>query len=498
MSVDDHTLGEHRNDPAPLVLAPRFGRRSKRRQSPTERPRRPRTRLRKLRLLAVLAAFAVLAVISAVFGMLMSVASDLPQLENKAQFSATVDSYLYDDTGQPIGVLAPPTNQHVLDDWHQISPNMVDAIVAVEDKRFWTDPGVDLRGLIRAAAADLTGSSVQGGSTIAEQFVKNVQEAENNRTILEKLREAGLAFQLVHRWPKSKILTEYLNTIYFGNGAYGIESAARVYFGKSLGYNPAEPVGEPRTGCGDSDVEDKTRKRCAEVLNPAQAALLAGLVANPSQFDPIAHPQAAKARRDLALEDMLAQHYLSRAQYDRYVNAPLPTASDVQQPQEPPAAPYFTSWVRPQIVHALEREGVPRNVAQYQAYYGGLKIKLTVNLQLQQAAQRVIDAEFPPGSGGPTRLTGGDRQLDWRGPGDGQRRWRLPAVAVQPRHPRLPAARLGVQALHARGGDRERGVRTGLGDRLAAAEHPLSLCRQAGPLQRPQLRQQLQRSGDAR
>ena len=197
MSVDDHTLGEHRNDPAPLVLAPRFGRRSKRRQSPTERPRRPRTRLRKLRLLAVLGAFAVLAVISAVFGMLMSVASDLPQLENKAQFSATVDSYLYDDTGQPIGVLAPPTNQHVLDDWHQISPNMVDAIVAVEDKRFWTDPGVDLRGLIRAAAADLTGSSVQGASTIAEQFVKNVQEAENNRTILEKLREAGLAFQLV-------------------------------------------------------------------------------------------------------------------------------------------------------------------------------------------------------------------------------------------------------------------------------------------------------------
>ena len=157
----------------------------------------------------MLGAFAVLAVISAVFGMLMSVASDLPQLENKAQFSATVDSYLYDDTGQPIGVLAPPTNQHVLDDWHQISPNMVDAIVAVEDKRFWTDPGVDLRGLIRAAAADLTGSSVQGGSTIAEQFVKNVQEAENNRTILEKLREAGLAFQLVHRWPKSKILTEY-------------------------------------------------------------------------------------------------------------------------------------------------------------------------------------------------------------------------------------------------------------------------------------------------
>ena len=421
MSVDDHTLQEKRDDPAPLVLGPKGGRRAKRRHSPGQRRRRPQTRLRKLRLLAVLAAFAVLAVISAVFGMLMSVASDLPQLENKAQFSATVDSYLYDDTGHPIGVLAPPTNQHVLDDWDQISPNMDQAIVAVEDKRFWSDPGVDLRGLVRAAAADLTGSSLQGGSTIAEQFVKNVQEAENNRTILEKLREAGLAFQLVHRWPKSKILTEYLNTIYFGNGAYGIESAARVYFGKSLGYNPANPVGEPRTGCGDSDVEDKTRSRCADLLNPAQAALLAGLVANPSQFDPIAHPQAAKVRRDLVLQDMVAQGYITRAEYYRYRDAPLPTASDLQQPQEPPAAPYFTSWVRPQIVHALEHEGVPSNVAQYQAYYGGLKIKLTINLQLQEAAQRVVDAEFPARFGRPDRVFGRNRQLDWRGPGDGQR-----------------------------------------------------------------------------
>jgi len=402
MSVDDHTLPEKRDDPAPLVLASRAGWRPGRRHPPGDHPRRPRTRVRKLRLLAVVAAFAVLAVISAVFGMLMSVAADLPQLENKAQFSATVDSYLYDDTGRPIGVLAPPTNQHVLDDRYQISSNMVHAIVAVEDKRFWTDPGVDLRGLVRAAVADLTGSSLQGGSTIAEQFVKNVQEAENNRTILEKLREAGLAFQLVHRWSKWKILTSYLNTIYFGNGAYGIESAARVYFGKRLGYDPANPAGTARKGCGDSDVEDKTRKRCAQLLNPAQAALLAGMVANPSQFDPVMHPQAAKARRDLVLQDMLAQHYITRAEYGRNVDRPLPTRSNLQQPQEPAAAPYFTSWVRPQIVHALEREGVPRNVAQYQAYYGGLKIKLTVNLQLQQDAQRVIDAEFPPGSGGPT------------------------------------------------------------------------------------------------
>ena len=148
--------------------------------------------------------------------------------------------------------------------------------------------------------------------------------------------------------------------------------------------------------------------------------------------------------------------------------APLPTASDVQQPQEPPAAPYFTSWVRPQIVHALEREGVPRNVAQYQAYYGGLKIKLTINLQLQQAAQRVIDAEFPPGSGGPTAsLVAIDNSTgEVRAMVSGDER--LPTIAIQPRHPRLPAARLGIQALHARGGDRERAVRARFGDRFSS------------------------------
>ena len=402
MSVDDHILSEDLQASEPLGFVPPSGRRLWRPHLMRRRPRPPRPRLRKLRLLAVLAAFTVLAVISAVFGMLMSVASDLPKLENKAQFRDTVDSYLYDDTGQPIGVLAPPTNQQVLDDWKQISPNMVNAIVAVEDKRFWTDPGVDLRGLIRAAVSDLTGGPTQGGSTIAEQFVKNVREAEDSRTILEKMVEAGLAFQLVHRWPRTKLLTEYLNTIYFGNGAYGIESAARVYFGKSLGYDPADPAAESPRACGDDDAQDEHRRRCAQLLSPAQAALLAGMVANPSAFDPVVNRQASEGRRNLVLHDMRQQGYITEAQYQQAIATPLPSGTDLQQPAEPAAAPYFTSWVRPLIVDALEREGVPAKVAPYQAYYGGLKIKLTINLQLQQAAQQAIDAEFPPGSDGPT------------------------------------------------------------------------------------------------
>ncbi|HET9720648.1 MAG TPA: transglycosylase domain-containing protein [Solirubrobacteraceae bacterium] len=362
---------------------------------------RPRVRLRKLRLLLILGAFGVLALISALFGMLTSVASDLPQLANSAQFKSNVESYMYDETGQPIGPIAPPTEQ-VIDQWKQISPNMVHAIISVEDKRFWTDPGVDIRGIARAFVADVTGGPTQGASTIAEQFVKNALLEQNNRTIFEKLREAALAFQLVHRWKRTRILTSYLNTIYFGHGAVGIESAARVYFGWNHGYDAANPGSEPPGACGDPTASDPHRPECAQVLYPWEAAMLAGIVANPTAFDPIANPGPAMGRRNQVLQLMLSQHYITHAQYEVSIHEPLPKASQIQQPQEPAQAPYFTSWVRPQIVAALEHEGVPAKVAQYRAYYGGLRVRLTINLKMQQAAQQAVDAEFPPGSNGPT------------------------------------------------------------------------------------------------
>jgi penicillin-binding protein 1A len=269
------------------------------------------------------------------------------------------------------------------------------AIVAVEDRRFWQDPGVDLRGILRAAWNDLTGGSRQGASTIAEQFVKNALAEQNDRTIFEKLREAALAFQLTRRWSKRKILTEYLNSIYFGNGAYGIESAARVYFGKLHGYDPNAATDGSKGGCGDSTPRAR-RPECASVLKPWEAALLAGMVASPGQFDPTADPPAARDRRNAVLGDMLQQHYITRAQYRRGIAAPLPAPGDIEQPQEPSAAPYFTSWVRPQILQAMGLgRGVPADVAEYRAYYGGLKIHTTLDLRMQNAADRAISSSLP-------------------------------------------------------------------------------------------------------
>jgi penicillin-binding protein 1A len=393
------TQSQDEQSGAPIPFAPPKRRRRWRRGR-DGRPAKPR--VRKLRLLGILVAFGTLAFISTVFGMMMAVASDLPEITNVTQQRTRVNSYLYDDRGRPIGIFAGPTNA-VIDGWGQISQSMVRAVVSVEDKRFWTDPGVDIRGIARAFMSDVTGGQHEGASTIAEQFVKNVLGEENNRTVFEKLREAALAYQLTRRWKRTKILTQYLNTVYFGNGAYGIESAARVYFGSAHGYDASAGPDQPLGACGDTTPEDPHRPRCAYDLRPWESALLAGMIANPTAFNPFTHPEAAKERRRQVLFDMYQQHYITRAEYYQYIAEPLPTNADLQQPTEPPAAPYFTSWLRPQIVHAVEqKDHVPANIAEYRAFYGGLKIRTTIDLSLQQAAQRAIDAEFPPGSGGPT------------------------------------------------------------------------------------------------
>src|SRR6185312_5730850 len=357
------------------------------------RLRRPgKPRVKKLRLLLILFGLGILAVISTVFGMMMAVASDLPQIENKQQYRTAANSYLYDDHWHLIGQFAPP-NHEAIDQFDQISQPMRQAIVSVEDRRFWTDPGVDLRGIARAVVADVTGGSRQGASTIAQQFVKNALTEQDNRTIFEKLREAALAYHLTRRWSKQKIMEQYLNSIYFGNGAYGVESAARVYFGKVHGYDSAATPGAARSGCGDPP-----RQSCASMLTPPEAALLAGMVADPSAFDPLIHPQAALARRKIVLSDMLQLHDLSLTDYQKYLSAPLPTNASLQRPQEPAAAPYFTSWLRPQILAAMGKgNGVPDNVAEYRAYYGGLKIRTTLDLKLQQAADQAISQELPTG-----------------------------------------------------------------------------------------------------
>ncbi len=250
--------------------------------------------MKKLRILFVLLGLSVLALVSMIFGMMAAVSQDLPAIYNFAQYKASKNSEVYDASGEPIGTLTSDQNKILLTSG-QISPNIKNAVVSIEDSRFYEHSGVDFQGIARALIKDvLSQSAQQGASTITEQFVKNALEAEGSRTVLEKFREAALAYRLERHWTKDKILTEYLNTIYFGEGAYGIEAAARTYFGS------AHP------GCGTPT------EPCASVLEPWEAATLAAIIASPSAFDPKIYPENALGRRNLVLEKMYEQGYITQ------------------------------------------------------------------------------------------------------------------------------------------------------------------------------------------
>jgi len=328
-------------------------------------PPKSKPRLKKLRVLFVLLGLGILAVVSMVFGMMAAVSQDLPAIYNFAQYKASKNSIVVDANGETIGTLSSDQNKILLSSG-QISPNVKNAVVAIEDARFYEHTGVDFQGIGRALVKDvLSMSAAQGASTITQQFVKNALEAQGDRSLFVKFKEAALAYRLERHWSKDKILTEYLNTVYFGQGAYGIEAAARTYFGA------AHP------GCG-TETEP-----CAAVLEPWEAAMLAGIIQSPSAYDPKVFPENTLARRNLVLERMGEQGYVSTEQMREGQEQALPSDSSIEPPSLDSRAPYFTAYLRQQL---LERYGPAK------AFFGGLEVKSTLDMRLQEAAEEAVSS----------------------------------------------------------------------------------------------------------
>jgi penicillin-binding protein 1A len=355
-------------------------------------PRKPK--LKKLRLALVLTGLSILALISTVFGMLMAVSSDLPTLENRAQYNRAENSVLYADTPgckdlekdlacQQIAKLTGNQNRILVGEG-EISPNVKNAVIAIEDRRFYSHKGVDYTGIGRALVQDvLKRSAAQGGSTITQQFVKNALDAQGDRSVFQKLREAALAYHLERKWPKDKILTQYLNTVYFGNGAYGIEAAVRTYFGD--GDEPDERAGADDAGVSYTPpvVEEQQDPNAREAIDvaPHEAALLAGMIASPTMYDPVEHPQAATARRNTVLQKMLDMKAITRDQYEKSIRLSLPAEDDIDPPNSESQQPYFTSWMTEHLLR-IYRPG--------KVFAGGLKVKTTIDPELQEAAESAI------------------------------------------------------------------------------------------------------------
>ncbi|WP_165617431.1 transglycosylase domain-containing protein [Klenkia soli] len=250
----------------------------------------------------------------------------------------------------------------------QIAPVMGTALVDVEDARFYSHGGVDPIGTLRALVADVSsGGAAQGGSTLTQQLVKQTllqdatttagQEAATADTVARKITEARLALAVDAQLTKSQILTRYLNTVYFGHGAYGVQAAAQTYFSVD-----------------------------ASGLSTLQAATLAGLVQNPSADDPIDHPDAAQARRDVVLQRMHGQGDLSDADLAADTAAPVTTAPGPDLPQgcaQAVVGGFFCDYARQYLTGTL-------GLTDQQLDQGGLTIRTTLDPTVQRSGDAAV------------------------------------------------------------------------------------------------------------
>lgn len=283
--------------------------------------------------------------------------SGMPVAGNPAR-SDRLSLVLETADGRPLGRTGPLTEAAGRSDFPDL---LVNAVLSIEDRRFYRHIGVDPLAILRAASVNLaTGEIVEGGSTITQQLVK-LRGLGRERTMERKLREAFAALWLDSRLDKDSILTEYLNNIYLGAGAYGVSAAARVYFGKK----PAE-------------------------LSVAEAAMLAGLIKAPSQYNPIHNLEAARQRTEQVLDAMLETGAIDAATAAAAKAAP----AEIKAPARfAPATSWFADWIAkhefPKVPGANTRS---------------VKVRTTLVPKLQQTAERVVaDALKVPRRGGPSQ-----------------------------------------------------------------------------------------------
>ena len=283
-------------------------------------------------------------------------------------------STIYDSANNVIGVLGIENREDANLD--EVPPLIQNAVIAVEDKTFWTNDGIDINGVFRAFVKNLTSGKIeQGGSTITQQLVKN-RILNSKRDINRKVKELVLAVRLNEKFSKRKILEQYLNTVYFGQGSYGVKAAVERFFTTT---DPGSPFPRP--------------KRFDEVT-PGEAALLAGVISNPEGNNPFVNPEGAKQRRDFALQRMLEQGVITSEQATAGAQEPLPTVKPEAELKPK------NSWAE-EVQDRLFTDplyavlGSTKQERRDRVLKGGLKIYASLDPKLQQDAQNAMDAVLP-------------------------------------------------------------------------------------------------------
>lgn len=281
---------------------------------------------------------------------------------SKLQTPLSQPSYLYDQKGTPISQLSSSRIEPV--SGKQIPLIMKQAIIAVEDRRYYEHKGVDLRSITRAIYQDFrSGDFSEGGSTITQQLAKNFFIAPNkspDKTLTRKLKEAAYALKIETVLNKDEILTAYLNQIYFGEGRWGLQNAAQLYFGKN-----------------------------AEKLTLEEASLLAGMVKAPTTYSPLSNKQKSLERRNVVLSLMKEQNYITSANYEKAIGQPIVLKKGSLSDLSGQYAPYVDYVVE----EAIQRTGFTEE----QILNGGLQIYTQMDPSVQKAAEDVYkDSSFFP------------------------------------------------------------------------------------------------------
>jgi penicillin-binding protein 1A len=272
---------------------------------------------------------------------------DLPQVQTLEEYRPRITSRVYSDDNKLLAEFFLENRTPVA--LEEVPEMLIKALIATEDTRFYAHPGIDYRGIARAFYRNLrAGKVLEGGSTLTQQLAK-VLFLTPERSYIRKLKEMALALRIEQCYTKREILSFYLNQIYFGSGAYGVEAAAQIYFGKT-----------------------------AKDLNIAECALLAGLPRSPKYYSPFKSPDSARGRRAYVLNRMVAAGVITPLQADDAKKSPLPAQSPVKASGP---APYFVEYVRQKVE---ERFGSSI------LYTGGLNIYTSINVELQDYAEGAV------------------------------------------------------------------------------------------------------------
>lgn len=318
------------------------------RTDPKEQAKNDRRVRRKWPTIAAVATVIFVVMITgAGLGFLTASIHTMPSL--KGEIRPAASSQIYDINGKLI------TTVHAVEDRVPVSitnipKDLQNAFIATEDVRFYDHIGIDPRGIMRAAWSTITNRSIsEGASTITQQLARNALLTQD-RTLKRKIQEAFLALQIERQFTKTEILEMYMNQIYFGQGAYGVEAAAHVYFGKG--------------------VKD---------LNLAECAMLAGLPQSPNYYSPLSNLKAAKERQAVVLDQMAKYEYISQAKADETKAQELKLVTKAAGSSH--EASYFIDYVSQQMIDKYGADAV---------YKDGLKIYTTLDLDMQRAAEKAM------------------------------------------------------------------------------------------------------------